>query len=184
MNTYRLEEIKKLRKKYHLTQKQLASRAQVSQSLIAKIESNAVDPTYSNTQKIFSALDDLRNQQEVKAKEIMTTKIVFVSSTEKLKEAIKLFKSRNISQVPVLHHGKVLGMVTEAAILSKIAEKPERLSQLKVEDVLEDAPPIVPPNTGIRVLLNLLQGYPIVLVAEKGEIRGIIAKSDVLGKVE
>jgi len=37
---YELEEIKEIRKKFGLTQNELANRAGVSQSLIAKIEDN------------------------------------------------------------------------------------------------------------------------------------------------
>ena len=57
--TYELEEIKKIRKKLGMTQTELANRAGVSQSLIAKIESARIDPTYTKTQKIFAALRDL-----------------------------------------------------------------------------------------------------------------------------
>ena len=69
-----LNEIKKLRKKYNLNQKELADKAGVSQSLIAKIESGKVEPTFTKAQKIFEALDELREKEEIKAKEIMNTK--------------------------------------------------------------------------------------------------------------
>lgn len=56
---FALEEIKQIRKKYNLTQSDLAKRSGVSQSLIAKIEAGRIDPTYSNAQKIFNALNDM-----------------------------------------------------------------------------------------------------------------------------
>ncbi|MBU4502216.1 MAG: helix-turn-helix domain-containing protein, partial [Nanoarchaeota archaeon] len=48
-----LEEIKIRRNKIGLTQTQLARLAGVSQSLIAKIESKKIDPTFSKTKSIF-----------------------------------------------------------------------------------------------------------------------------------
>ena len=62
MPNYELEEIKKIRKKLELTQTELADRAGVSQSLIAKIEAGRIDPTYSKTKKIFAALSDLEKR--------------------------------------------------------------------------------------------------------------------------
>ncbi len=51
-----LSEIKHLRKKFGLTQSQLAKLSGVSQSLIAKIEADRIDPTFSKAQKIFEAI--------------------------------------------------------------------------------------------------------------------------------
>ena len=74
--TYELEEVKKIRKKLGMTQTDLANRAQVSQSLIAKIESGKIDPTYTKTQKIFTALSELEKKEEAKAEQLMNTKII------------------------------------------------------------------------------------------------------------
>ena len=51
-----LSELRILRKKIGLTQSELAKQASVSQSLIAKIESKKIDPSYTNAKKIFETL--------------------------------------------------------------------------------------------------------------------------------
>jgi len=51
-----LSYIKKMRKKFGLTQAKLAKMAGVSQSLIAKIESEKIDPSYKIAKKIFTVL--------------------------------------------------------------------------------------------------------------------------------
>ena len=179
-----LEEIKRLRKKYHLNQKELARRANVSQSLIAKIEAGTVEPSFSKAMQIFEALEQLREKEEIKARDIMNRKVSFAHVGELLKEVIKTMKSKGISQVPVLSNEKVCGIITEGTILQKVLEHPERSGSLTAEEVMEEAPPIVTVNTGFSTLSSLLKDYPIVLVAEKGEIKGIISKSDLLGKLE
>ena len=60
-----LGQIKLLRKALGITQHVLAKKAEVSQSIIAKIESSSIDPTYSKVCKIFEALDRLQKQEEL-----------------------------------------------------------------------------------------------------------------------
>ncbi|MBI2668218.1 CBS domain-containing protein [Candidatus Woesearchaeota archaeon] len=179
-----LEQIKRLRKKYHLNQKELADKAGVSQSLIAKIEAGKLDPSYTKAQQIFQALEQLREKEEIKAHQIMNSKIIFAQSSDHLKDIIKIMKQKGISQVPVMQKEKVCGIISESAILQKIADHPETVSSLKAGEVMDDVPPIVSLQTGLKTLLQLLQDNQIVLVAEKGDVKGIISKSDVLGKME
>ena len=61
-----LKEIKELRKKYKLTQEELAKKANVSQTLITKIEAGKIDPTYSNAQKILEAIEELKEGKSFK----------------------------------------------------------------------------------------------------------------------
>ncbi len=184
MVSHLLEDIQKLRIKFHLNQKELAQKAGVSQSLIAKIEANKIDPSFTKANQIFQALDQLREKEEVKAKELMKTKVCFAQYNGPLKDIIKAMKIKGISQMPVLHKGRVIGILSESTILNKIAEHPEKVHTFKAEEVMEEAPPIVSSNTGLRTLLELLREHSIVLVAEKGDIKGIISKSDLLEKIE
>ena len=103
---YELEEIKKIRKKLEMTQTELANRAGVSQSLIAKIESGRIDPTYTKAKKIFSALSELEKKEEIKAEQIMTSRIISISPDMSIKDAISKMKKFNISQLPVIEEDR------------------------------------------------------------------------------
>lgn len=177
--TYELEEVKKIRKKLGMTQTELANRAGVSQSLIAKIESGKIDPTYTKTQKIFTALSELEKKEEIKAEQLMNTKIIDVSPNESIKDTIAKMKKAQISQVPVIDSHKLMGIVSESIILDAMLNS----KATKVKEIMQEAPPIVSKNTSIQVVSNLLRYYPMVIVSEEGAIIGLITKADLLGKL-
>jgi predicted transcriptional regulator len=173
-----LTELKKLRKKLSLTQSQLAKKANVSQSLIAKIESSKIDPSYTNAKKLFETLSLLDQTTELNAKSLMHDKIIYIKSTDLLKDTILKMKKHNISQMPVMKNNKVVGYVSESILLEKLIDGDTQ--SIKVGDVMESSPPIVPPNTSQGVVANLLKHFPFVLVEEKGELIGLITKADLL----
>lgn len=177
--TYELEEIKKIRKKLGLTQTELANRSGVSQSLIAKIESGRIDPTYSKTQKIFAALSDLERKEEIKAEQIMTAKLISVAPSDSIKEAISKMKKSQISQLPVIDNHKLIGLVSESTILDAMINS----KGSHVQDVMQEAPPIVSKTTSIQVVSSLLKHFPMIVVSEEGKLVGLITKSDLLGKL-
>ena len=176
---YELEEVKTIRKKLGMTQAELANRAQVSQSLIAKIESGRIDPTYTKTKKIFAALSDLEKKEEIKAEQLMTGRIVSVSPDASIKEAIAKMKKFQISQLPVIDEHKSIGLVSESTILDVLLHS----KSTQVKEVMQESPPIVSKTTSIQVVSNLLKHYPMVLVSKEGKLIGSITKSDLLGKL-
>ncbi len=173
-----LQNIKKMRMALGLTQHQFAKSAGVSQSLIAKIESERVDPTYSKVKKIEEALQFLSSKKETNLGEVMTKKIITANPSDKAAEIIKIMSSKNISQVPVVEGDNVIGLISESSAL----EHAERLKQAMAVEIMGEAPPIVAITTNIAVVSNLLKHYPIVLVKKKGVLAGIITKSDLLRK--
>ncbi len=176
---YELNEVKKIRKRIGMTQKELANRAGVSQSLIAKIESGHIDPTYTKTKKIFAAFDELEKKVEVKAEQLMTAKIISISPGDSIKEAISKMKKFEISQMPVLSSNHLVGLVSESNILDALINSKHE----KVSEVMTEEPPIVSKTTSVQVISSLLKHYPIVLVSEEGKLVGTITKSDLLGKL-
>lgn len=174
--TFELNEIKQIRKKLGLTQTELAKHANVSQSLIAKIESGRIDPTYSKTKRIFDTLNELSKKHELNAEEIMQKRIISVEPDEAIKEAINKMKKYEISQMPVIKDHKCIGVVSEATILDALINKKAE----SVNDVMEECPPIVSKKTSMSVISNLLKFYPIILISEGGKLTGIITKSDII----
>ena len=177
--TYELEEIKKIRKKLGMTQTELAYRAGISQSLIAKIESGRIDPTYTKTMKIFAALSELEKKEEIKAEQIMKTKIISIDSGTTIKEAIDRMKKFQISQLPVIDNTKLVGSVSESTILDALLKS----KATKVKEIMQESPPIVSKTTSIQVVSNLLKHFPMVIVSKEGKLIGLITKTDLLGEL-
>jgi len=176
---YDLSEIKKIRKNLGLTQTELAKQSNVSQSLIAKIESNRIDPTFTKTKKIFETLNDMEKKDEVKAEELMNKKLVSVIPDEDIKDCISKMKKFEISQMPVIEDHKAIGLISESTLLESLMENKGK----KVNDIMVDAPPTVAKTASIQVISNLLHHYPMVLVSESGKLVGLITKSDLLNKL-
>ncbi|HLC82144.1 MAG TPA: CBS domain-containing protein [Candidatus Nanoarchaeia archaeon] len=176
-----LSDLKQLRKKYDLTQKELSNQSGVSQSLIAKIEAGIVEPSYSKALNLFQTLEGHQNKQETKAQEIMTKKVITINKNDCLELVITLMKKHNISQIPVIENAQVCGLITENVILEKTIASSGKINLIKAGQIMIDAPPIIPPLIGLRTILELLRDSSTVLVMEKGELKGIISKSNVLG---
>lgn len=174
-----IEEIKEIRKQLDLTQHELAKRSNVSQSLIAKIESGRIDPTYSKTVRIFDALNSLSKKQEKKAEEIMQKKIISCGPEDSITDVIKKMKKYEISQMPVMSGCNAMGIISEAILLDAVIEKKGE----KVKEVMADAPPVVSDNTTIEVVSMLLKYFPLVIVTKDGKPEGVITKSDILRNI-
>jgi predicted transcriptional regulator len=83
--------------------------------------------------------------------------------------------------VPVVDGKKVIGLVTEKDLLDKLGQKD--IHMLKAKDVMVEPPPIVDEDAKMSVLNSLIKYYPIIIVAKKGELVGVIAKSDIISKM-
>jgi predicted transcriptional regulator len=177
-----LIEIKQLRKKHGLTQSQLAKLARVSQSLIAKIESGNIDPTYSNVKRILEALHGIDSQKEPKAENLITKHIIGLGKNQAVIEAIKTMKSHQISQLPVLDGNAIVGLVSETTIIENMVQG-KNPNVLTVSEIMEEAPPIIVKTTPVSAVTELLRYFPLVIVAEKGKPIGVITKADVLNRI-
>jgi len=178
---FNLSDIKKIRKKLGLTQTQLAKKAGVSQSLIAKIEADVIDPTFSKVEKIFETLKSLQHEEDILASDLMNKNIVKCHKNEKIKDVIKKMKVHEISQMPVFEDKNIIGLITESNILNQIIEKGN--SDMLIGDIMAEPPPIISKHTNKEVISTLLKYFPLLVVQEKGHILGVVTKSDLLRKI-
>jgi predicted transcriptional regulator len=175
-----LENVKIIRMKLGLTQTELANLSGVSQSLIAKIESKRVDPTFSNTQKIFETLKRMEQKNNLKAKDIMNPKIIAVKAKDNMKDVIAKMRAHEISQIPVIDKD-VKGVVSESSILEQVQQGRD-IKDLKIQEVMSDTPPVISEETDINLVTNMLKYHSIILVSKYGKLTGVITKADILRK--
>ncbi|MFP4403573.1 MAG: CBS domain-containing protein [Candidatus Woesearchaeota archaeon] len=173
-----IKDIKRIRKNINITQKQLAESSQVSQSLIAKIESGRIDPAYSKVRKINQALISLTSKNEKKAIDLMNKKIITSNIDDSIKYTIKKMKQYNISQIPVFQDRQLIGIIAEHDILDAITNNFD--INEKIEKIINESPPIISKNTGIRIIQELLKQHTLIMVFEKGRYIGLITKVDLL----
>ena len=164
--------IKKLRIEAELTQRQLAELAGISQAHVAKIEKGKVDPRLSTINKILQVLTE---GQGKKCREVMTKNVVFIEPGQKIQKISELMIKHAISQLPVLERGKVVGTITEEDIVRNLRSN---LAEEKVETIMQPPLPIVPEDTSITMIRPLLEDHQAVLVTRRGNVVGIIARSD------
>ncbi len=177
-----LEEIPKRRKELGLTQSKLAVLAGVSQSIVAKIESGSVDPSYSVVRRIFGALERVEVVPGRRVSELMSRPVTSVSRMQLVRDAVELMRRRGYSQLPVFDGGRCVGSISEKTILDRAArgEALEALLSRRVREIMESPLPLVGEETPLDQVLGLLQGNYGVLVSKGENIAGILTKSDIL----
>ncbi|MCX8141621.1 MAG: CBS domain-containing protein [Candidatus Nezhaarchaeota archaeon] len=179
------EELRRLRLMAGLTQKELAERARVSQSLIARIESGTVDPRLSTLRKIMQAL--IPSIGGLRAEQVMHSPVIWVEADEPVKNAVELMEKYGISQIPVLKGGNVVGTVHESTLLRHFlkTKNPVSIFTKPVHEIMDEALPIISSSTSISDVIALLTGdKPAVLVMEGGKLLGIITKIDIISAIK
>ena len=177
-----LSEIRTLRKSLDISQKELGDKLLIPQSTVSRIENGTMDPPYSKVKKIYDFLINEQNRRrgvKLTAKDIMTKKIISVTSESTIKEAIKLMNEYEISQIPIIDQGQNQGSLTSKNVQKHIIDNPG-LIHLKALDLKELPFPEVEKSWSVKEISNLLVNYPAVLVKDSNKYIGIITDSDFL----
>jgi predicted transcriptional regulator len=177
-----IDEVSKKRKVMGLTQQKLARLAGVSQSLIAKLESQKIDPSYTKVKAIFDALERLQTEAEVRAEEVLHSKVISIQKSAPVSKAVQTMADYGYSQLPVFDGEHPVGSISEKTIIGKVSAGKDlnQISSLPVGDVMEEAFPQVGEDAPLPLISSLLQVYPAVLISSKGKVVGIVTKADLL----
>ncbi|MCX9013211.1 MAG: CBS domain-containing protein [Candidatus Methanoperedens sp.] len=174
------EDLKKIRHELGLTQNEVASRAGVSQPLIARIEAGDVDPRLSTMRKIFNAFD-LARKERVEVRKIMHTPVIHTSSDHSVEQAARILEEHGFSQMPVIDGGVPVGSISTDRIVHSMTDQDiKKLSNLPVGDIMDESFPTVSPNTDANSVSRIVEQHPAVLVLEKGKVVGVVTKHDIM----
>ena len=179
-----VQEIKKRRLALGISQKKLALSIGASQSLIAKIESNRVNPSYDVVKKIFEYLDRIEQPKIGLAKDVEKRDLVWVRKSERVIDAAEKMRLHGFSQLPVRDDREdiCVGSISERQIMQGILTEanPKTFYERPVSEVMQEQFPIVDERLPVTAVALLLQHSQAVLTARRGKITGIITPSDLL----
>ncbi|MGD0319633.1 MAG: CBS domain-containing protein [Nitrososphaerales archaeon] len=176
------KQLKRIRLQLGYTQAGLADAAGVSQSIVAKVEAGAVDPTFKTLRAISAALNSRIVTTGKKAADIMSSPVISVNSDMKLSECVAIMKKNGFSQMPVFSGERMVGTITEGRILNILATAPNPAEVLNqhVRDHVQPVFAVVGRDTPVEALFSLFGYLPAVLVVSGEKVLGIITKIDML----
>lgn len=191
-----LDKIRQMRKRLNLSQRELASLAGVSQSLIAKIERGSIDPSYSNVRKILMAFEDVLRRKKTEGLkagaqlavgDLATRGVISVTPDQTISEAVDRMMKGRFTQLPVMVGDRVVGGLTDDAIRDYTIEETrngrktyDEVMRTHLEEVMRDPFPILGEDTPIDVASFHLQREDAILISRKGAIIGILTSADFL----
>ncbi|MFX1428033.1 MAG: CBS domain-containing protein [Promethearchaeota archaeon] len=183
INLPSLSEIKRLRKKLNISQKELADKLKLTQSTISRIESGSIDPPYTKFKMIYEYLENeksKRKKSKMYAKDIMTQDIKFIKPSSTIREAVEIMNDHGISQLPIIENKNNYGSITSKKIQKYITDNPEILGA-DVTLIKELPFPEVNETWNVKDISNLLIRYSAVLVKDdRHNFVGIITDADFL----
>ena len=124
-------------------------------------------------------------------KEWMSKSVITIDNKDFLTDAIKLFRTRVISMLPVLKDGKLIGILTDGDVKKAMPSDATSLDKYEIMSLLDKVTiesvmsrPVVTIQVDHTVdeaagimLSNGISGMPVV--SNGGKIEGIITKSDI-----
>jgi cystathionine beta-synthase len=125
-----------------------------------------------------ATVSDLLRRKDGQAPELVT-----VEPGARVRQALTLLTSNNISQLPILRDGESVGAVAESTLMARIIDDPGVLDRT-VESVMEPPFPVVDAGAQLAEVARLLtRENPAVLVRRGGHIGGIVTRYDMVSRL-
>ncbi len=121
----------------------------------------------------------------------MTSDVMTIDEDTSMMKASQIMKENNIRRLPVMHKGKLVGMVTDRDIKEASPSKATTLdvhelyyllSELKVKDIMSKnvftiGPEETVEKAAVKMLEHRISGLPVV--NDKGKVVGMITQGDI-----
>ncbi|MGH1337557.1 MAG: pyridoxal-phosphate dependent enzyme [Aureispira sp.] len=125
-------------------------------------------------------LDDVMTVQDIIAQKDSQT-FFSIDAGQTIKEALKLMKENDISQMPVVKDGEIVGALNENDILSCLLANPIENSDQMIDKIMVDPFPTVEETLPINKLnLYITKKSPAVIAVDKAGISHIVTKYDII----
>ncbi|RME07581.1 MAG: cystathionine beta-synthase [Anaerolineae bacterium] len=111
----------------------------------------------------------------------VSNELITASPQDRMTRVIAIMKEKDISQIPVLSAGEVVGMVTEVDLLKHMLQSDHtHTAEETIASILQPAPPMFPRYTPLDEVLPVFVDERVILVTEADQPVGILTKIDIL----
>ncbi|HMQ60803.1 MAG TPA: pyridoxal-phosphate dependent enzyme [Flavilitoribacter sp.] len=122
---------------------------------------------------------------ELKVKDLLSQKkdkaFISVQPADTVRQAFRLMKEHDISQLPVMTNGDIVGSVTENIVLNYLLENPLENAEKNIQSIMTEPFPTVASDLPLSQLRNYLsKKIPAVVVKEKAGTLQIISQYDII----
>jgi cystathionine beta-synthase len=104
---------------------------------------------------------------------------VTVNATEPVMAAYRRMKLYDVSQVPVMQNGRIIGIVDEEDILLEVFANPKHFSE-PVTAAMESHLVTVPADAPVQQLMEIFKRGMVAIVMHNGEFQGLVTRIDLL----
>jgi cystathionine beta-synthase len=104
---------------------------------------------------------------------------VTVNAAETAIAAHGRMKLYDMSQLPVMHEGRIVGIIDEEDILLQVYDHPEGFSR-PVAEIMESSLVTVAPDAPLPQLIEIFKRGMVAIVVDKGEFLGLITRIDLV----
>lgn len=104
---------------------------------------------------------------------------VYVEPTDTLLIAYSRMRAHGVSQLPVLRHGELVGIVDEWDLLHAVGEERSRFSRV-IESIMTTNLETLPPTASTNELVGLYERGLVPIIVHEGRFLGVITKIDYL----
>jgi cystathionine beta-synthase len=105
--------------------------------------------------------------------------VATVKADETVLAALQRMKLYDVSQLPVMDDGRIVGLVTEEDLLMRVAENPADFRK-PVTTAMESRLVTVAPNASVKDLMRIFDRGLVAIVIEGEEFLGLITRIDLL----
>ena len=125
---------------------------------------------------------------EMKVKDLIARKenknFFAVQISDTVRQAFNIMKENDISQMPVMNNGDMVGSITENSVLSYLLENPLNNTEKKVETIMDSAFPVVEEDLPYRQLTQYMSKKVNAVVAkDKAGDLHVLTKYDIIQAV-
>src|SRR5882672_10055638 len=104
---------------------------------------------------------------------------VTVNSTEPVLAALRRMKLYDVSQLPVMRDGKIVGIVDEEDVLLEVFENPEHFNE-PVTKAMASGLVTVPVDAPVAQLMEIFKRGMVAIVVKDNEFLGLVTRIDLL----